>query len=90
MNLWQRIGIYALMTGFIEGLLIWQIFSYEYESAPLWLYYISYNVGLMIFPLGYGHLLTGLCGMVTGITCMFLVIAATGEAVNWLKPKKDE
>lgn len=90
-NLWHRIAVCALITRIIQAVFILLIFTLAHERpAPLWLYYVSYNIGLLIFPLGYGPILTGFYAMLTGIVSMFFIIYLIGEIINRLKKRRNE
>jgi len=88
MNVWHRIAVYTLMTAVIEGLFIWKLFSYGHEFPPSWIYWIVQNVGLVLFPLEEGPPSTGFFALLTGIICMFFIISAIGETINWLSKRR--
>ena len=85
-----RIALYILLTVVIQAICWFFILNLSIENPQrIVFYYISYNIGLLIFPLGYGIILTGLFGWVTGIISMFFITYLIGETANKLVSRRN-
>jgi len=83
-----RIGIYALVTAIIEGILIWGLFTYaEADKLTIW-FILAENIGMLLFPPYQGPPFTGFFALITGIICWFLIITTIGETINHLRKGK--
>jgi len=89
-----RIGVYVLATILVDVILIWGLFISSDATKPVWRI-LAGNLGYLLFansasssPYGSGALAAGLLALGIGIFCWFLIIAATGETITWLRKRK--
>lgn len=86
-----RVTIYIIATAVVQTIcwlfILW--LSIENLQRSIF-YYISYNIGLLIFPLGYGITLAGLFGWITGIISMFFIVYLIGEVASEMAKRRDK
>jgi len=100
----QRILFYILLTTFIEGSLVYGIFTLSNGLVLLdptnlryierqCCYYIAYNIGyVLVFPygMGYGNNLSGITALVIGCIGMFFAVFFIGEIIAFVKTRRWE
>jgi hypothetical protein len=83
-----RLTVYVMVTAIAEGIFIWGLFTYaEADRLTIW-FILAENLGMLIFSPYQGPTPTGFFALITGIICWFLIITATGEAINWQRKRK--
>ncbi len=86
-----RVALYILLTIAIQAFCWFFILKLPIKDPQrIIFYYISYNIGFLIFNPFHGLLITGFFAWITGIISMFLFITAIGETIIWLRRKREK
>jgi hypothetical protein len=90
-SLGRRIIVYTLITIVIQATCVWLIFALAHEQpAPKWLFYVLYNVYMLVNPMLYGPTPTWFFALIIGTLFMFVIVSVVGEAINWLIRRKSQ